>query len=51
MFFPRLPNQVRQNLRVVAYCRVSTKHDEQQSSLIIQKANYEAYIKAHYQQS
>lgn len=28
--FPILPNMVCHNLRVAAYCRVSTKHDEQQ---------------------
>ena len=31
-------------LKVAAYCRVSSDHEEQESSLIVQKAYYEKYI-------
>ena len=31
-------------LRVAAYCRVSTKHDEQEDSLEVQQSTYENYI-------
>lgn len=34
----------RQKLRVAAYCRVSTRSDEQIESLNIQKTHYEGYI-------
>ncbi len=47
IYFPGLLNPVHQNLRVAAYCRVSTKHDEQQSSLTMQKEYYKAYIRKH----
>jgi len=47
IYFPRLPNPHHKNLRVAAYCRVSTKHDEQHSSLSMQIKYYEAYIRAH----
>jgi site-specific DNA recombinase len=47
IYYPGLPNPLHQNLRVAAYCRVSTKHDEQQSSLTMQKVYYEAYIHRH----
>lgn len=33
-------------LRVVAYCRVSTKYESQKSSIELQKDYYESYIKA-----
>lgn len=42
-----LPNKRREYQRVAAYCRVSTKHDEQQDSLTMQKAYYETYIHEH----
>ena len=35
------------NLRVVAYCRVSTKHGERQSSLAVQEDYYDTYIRNH----
>lgn len=31
-------------LKAAAYCRVSSDHEEQESSLIVQKAYYEKYI-------
>lgn len=33
-------------LKVTAYCRVSSDHEEQESSLIVQKAHYENYIRS-----
>lgn len=33
-------------LKVAAYCRVSSDHEEQESSLIVQKAHYENYIRS-----
>lgn len=35
----------RKKLRVAAYCRVSTSHDEQLESLAVQKAHYEQVIR------
>mgnify|MGYP002512285646 CR=1 FL=1 len=34
-------------LRVAAYCRVSTKHEEQQHSLAVQTSYYTNYIQNH----
>ena len=36
-----------QKLRVAAYCRVSTKHEEQQQSLEAQIDYYTNYIQSH----
>ena len=33
-------------LKVADYCRVSSDHEEQESSLIVQKAHYENYIRS-----
>lgn len=43
----RLLTPARNTLRVAAYCRVSTMHDEQLSSLLMQKEYFEAYIREH----
>ena len=34
-------------LRVAAYCRISSDHEEQESSLVLQKSHYEEYIRKH----
>ena len=34
----------RRKLRTCAYCRVSSKHDDQEGSIINQKEYYESYI-------
>ncbi|MDW7658151.1 MAG: recombinase family protein [Bacillota bacterium] len=47
IYFPHLSSLQQRYLRVAAYCRVSTKHDEQLSSLAAQEAYYENYIRNH----
>lgn len=47
IYFPHFSSVQQQNLRVAAYCRVSTKHDEQQSSLAAQESYYDTYIENH----
>ena len=37
----------KKKIRVAAYCRVSTDHDDQRESLETQKQHYEAWIKMH----
>jgi len=37
----------KENLRVAAYCRVSSHHEEQLSSLVAQQEYYDAYISEH----
>ena len=39
--------QEKENLRVAAYCRVSSHHQEQLSSLVAQQEYYNAYILEH----
>ena len=34
-------------LRVASYCRISSDHEEQESSLVLQKSYYEEYIRKH----
>jgi site-specific DNA recombinase len=47
IYFPNFSSPQQRYLRVAAYCRVSTKHDEQLSSLAAQEAYYENYIRNH----
>ena len=43
-----LANAEPRRKRVAAYCRVSTKHEEQESSLDTQIKYYDQYIKSNY---
>lgn len=45
--FSIIPKAIQQVTRAVAYCRVSTDHTAQLSSLANQRQHYEAYIKNH----
>jgi site-specific DNA recombinase len=47
IYFPHFSSPQQRYLRVAAYCRVSTKHDEQLSSLAAQEVYYENYIINH----
>jgi site-specific DNA recombinase len=47
VYFPQLSSPQQHHSRVAAYCRVSTKHDEQLSSLAAQEAYYDTYIRNH----
>lgn len=42
------PSKNRKKLKVAAYCRVSTEHDDQENSLENQKAHYEEEIKGNH---
>ncbi len=45
VIFQAMPEK--ENLRVAAYCRVSSHHEEQLSSLVAQQEYYDAYISEH----
>ena len=46
-FINSTQKEIRQKLRVAAYCRVSTDSDVQLESLETQKSHYEQYITSH----